>query len=468
MKNVLKSRFLWTTTLLVALGFGGCNIFNPTESVNITNDDADALTYEGYLKFRKNEYTEAAYYFNKAIAADSSHSEAWFGLIKAKMNSEGLNAFNLLKYANAKRSSSLPLSDMPDSEADSLKNAIDTVYQYATLFKEYDSQGKLDGEKTMTNKSVADGYMVLQVLNTMLILRKTTTQMDGCHGEKNNCDMGEVLNNLKSDPEEVIGSFHEIFSTCENNPSSMSDWFGQFVDEWESVDETITEDAQTNAFKGMCLALAQQTEYTDDPDEQEKTVNIISSQLGYSSLNDDDGDGCVDEELYDGEDNDGDGAIDEDMRNKTNQITYDSYIISQNTIRGKNSTKDLLVISEARPNAKYSHLDIDMDGRIYAKDNNYTEEWDYIYKNYKDRNSHSYMGLDGTTHTEHRLVFAKNISFNPQGLPFDQFIALKKAVANDTDPQNFRYSLEDRKNLIGGCWVYYNDKTFNEWFMGRK
>jgi tetratricopeptide (TPR) repeat protein len=75
MKNVLKSKFLWTAALAACLTIAGCNIFNPTENVNIKNDDPNALTYEGYLKFRDNEYSNAEEYFNRAIAADSSHSE---------------------------------------------------------------------------------------------------------------------------------------------------------------------------------------------------------------------------------------------------------------------------------------------------------------------------------------------------------------------------------------------------------
>ena len=60
MKNVLKSKIVWASAALVlSLGIVGCNIFNPTESVNIKSDDAAALSYEGYIKFRDNEYSEA-------------------------------------------------------------------------------------------------------------------------------------------------------------------------------------------------------------------------------------------------------------------------------------------------------------------------------------------------------------------------------------------------------------------------
>ena len=108
MKNVLKSKFLWASALMLTLGIAGCNIFNPTESVNIKNDDADALTYEGYIKFRNNEYSEAEEYFRKAIEADEGHSEAWLGLMKSVLNRklntcQETNVFTLLKYVNTNR-----------------------------------------------------------------------------------------------------------------------------------------------------------------------------------------------------------------------------------------------------------------------------------------------------------------------------------------------------------------------------
>ena len=72
----MKLKIVLCSLCVLFLGIVGCNLFNPTEAINVDNSDADALTYEGYLKFRNNDYGEAERYFSKAIAADSSHSEA--------------------------------------------------------------------------------------------------------------------------------------------------------------------------------------------------------------------------------------------------------------------------------------------------------------------------------------------------------------------------------------------------------
>ena len=80
----MKIKLLICFLCALILGIAGCNLFNPTGSANIDSGDANALTYEGYQKFRANDYGEAEYYFRKAIEADSSHSEAWYGLASSR------------------------------------------------------------------------------------------------------------------------------------------------------------------------------------------------------------------------------------------------------------------------------------------------------------------------------------------------------------------------------------------------
>ena len=149
MKRILQSKILWATALLLSLGIAGCNIFNPTESININDDDAEALTYEGYKHIRDNEYTEAEYYFNKAVAADSNYSKAWFGLMKATLHrklagSDSTNLFSLLAYVNTSRESKAPFVGMSDNVANRLQETIDSVNAIANVFIERDKNGKTD------------------------------------------------------------------------------------------------------------------------------------------------------------------------------------------------------------------------------------------------------------------------------------------------------------------------------------
>ena len=144
------------------LGIVGCNLFNPTDSASIDSSDAKALTYEGYLKFRANDYSESARYFRKAIEADSSHSEAWYGLAKAKLNLQEINAFELLKYVNTDGNRSrLPISKMDESVAQAYQTKIDTIISFLKVFIAYDTTGRLDG--VITYRDISDSYMLPNV-----------------------------------------------------------------------------------------------------------------------------------------------------------------------------------------------------------------------------------------------------------------------------------------------------------------
>ena len=464
MKRILQSKILWATALLLSLGIAGCNIFNPTESINIKDSDAEALTYEGYKHIRSNEYSEAEHYFSKAIAADSNYSQAWFGLMKAKLNrmlnsTQETNVFSLLAYVNASRESKVPFSGMSDQVAAQLQETIDSVNVIANAFIARDKAGKTDS--VITYKTFSEGYMVLQMMKTMLVLRKTTQGMNGCSlnkNDENSCDMASVLNNIKNEPAEAVEAFDAVFKTCEESPESMTKMFDSYLQGFGD----LKEESQKKAVSSMCGALAQETEDAkDDEDQQTKTLNIIIGQFGYSDILDDDGDGCVDEELYDGEDNDGDGEIDEDVSDKSNEIEYDNDLILKNVTAGKTAISDLRVIKKAGPNEKYMTVDIDMNGVTVANDpsNNQKElgrEWKFVYPEYKNR----------VAAGDHRLVFAAGLVFNPQGRPFEEFIAYKRAIAKDTHyPPT--YDLEFRKTYIGGCWANYNEERFMQWFAGR-
>jgi hypothetical protein len=222
--------------------------------------------------------------------------------------------------------------------------------------------------------------------------------------------------------------------------------------------DNLKDEAQRSAVSSMCGALAQETEEAkNDEDQQTKTLNIIIGQFGYSDILDDDGDGCVDEELYDGEDNDGDGEIDEDVSDKTNEIEYDNDLILKNVTAGKTEIKDLRVVKKAAPNEKYRTVDIDMNGKTVDSDNNeLNSEWKFAYPDYKNR----------VAANDHRFVFATELVFNPQNLSYEEFLAYKRAVAKDTHyPPT--YDLTFRKTYIGGCWANYNEQRFMQWFEGR-
>lgn len=444
--------FALSAAFIAVLGMAGCNLFNPTEDVNIKSGDANALTYEGYLKFRNNEYTQASIYFNKAIQADSSHSEAWYGLAKAKLNIQQINTFELLKYVNVRADGTekLALLDMEESTAQKYEAGIDTVVTLLQDFIQRDTLGQMDG--VISFKTISESYMLLNMVKTMLVLRNATKSISGCTTKnpqtgKFDCDIGAVLNNLKKDKTgESTAALHEVFRTCESNPATMSSVAGQAV---PVFDEWITDAKQNDVAATICGALSDVTAPSDNGDDIDRAVNSVIAVTGKSDLFDDDGDGCIDEEIFDGMDNDGDGEIDEDLRDVSGEYKLDLETQSKNILAGRTEIKDRAVYASFGPNPKYENVDIDMNGKLCTGEN--CDEWEYIYATYskREKNGPNYL-----------LKFAKSIKFNPQGLPREQFIELKKNVAGDLSGKV--YTLEDRKNLIGGCWVNYTEETFKQ------
>ena len=425
------------------LGIVGCNLFNPTDSVNIDSGDANALTYEGYQKFRANDYSEAAYYFSKAIEADSSHSEAWYGLAKSILNLQEINSFELLKYVNTEGSNSMPISKMSDGTAAKYQYSIDTVLDFMKVFITYDTTGRLDG--VISYKNVSDSYMVLQLFKTMLILRKVMPDIPACAsvnaltGEAQ-CNLGDILNGLHGNKStETLETLHEFFSTCAQQPQSMGIVAGQLLPGFGSM---LSEEGKNMTMGASCDAMSSITQSGSTPEENEKKLSTVISFTGYSQSVDEDGDGCNDEEIIDGQDNDGDGEIDEDPRDKSDQFSYDEMTIAKNAIAHRQGTENLMIIRSVGPNEKYSHVDIDMDGHAAN-----SEEWDFIYPEYRRR----------VENNDHRFKFAEKLQFNPKGLPFETFQALKNAIAKDYEGN---YDLKYRQENIGGCWVRYSESEF--------
>jgi hypothetical protein len=439
----MKLKIILCSLCVLFLGIVGCNIFNPTESANIESGDANALTYEGYIKFRANDYDEAERYFNKAIEADPSHSEAWYGLAKAKLNQEGINAFELLKYVNTDSKSSLPIAGMSEEMADRYQTSIDNIIGFLKTFITRDTTGQLDG--VVTYKTIANSYMLLESLQFMLVLRKEMVNVAKCQ-EINprtglpNCNIGDILNGLQAGKgARAVSMLHDLTSTCEKQPEGFGSVFGQA---FPGVSSLLSADGKSTTTSAVCGAIASATMPADDPKEVDKQVSLMASITGYSMIVDEDGDGCVDEEVSDGQDNDGDGEIDEDPRNLNSNFELDGVGMAINGAYGKRGLNNLMLIKSVEPDEKYRSVDIDMDGRAADED-----EWEFVHKAISERNNNN----------DHRFKFATKLVFNPQGMPLDQFMTLKWDVAHDYQGV---YDLEYRKAHIGGCWPNYRESDF--------
>lgn len=445
--------FFISTALVLALGFVGCNIFNPAENARISNNDAPALTYEAYLHYQKNEYSEARDYFEKAIKADSTYSEAWVGRAKAVMNMQpGLNLFSLASKANIEGGADAmaSLMAMPDSEATLIKNGVDSVLFYLDPFIARDtlsiSKKKLT-DKKVRFKDIADSYSILQLIKLALTVRAANTSINDLLTSTENfltVDWSTLdIEQLGETVKEVTESLASTASAIKANPELATTIVKEFIPDTMNITDS--------AIVANIDFFADQIIYVNDA-VQNADLDRSEVFLSVGNAIDDDGDGCVDEEIPDGQDNDGDGEIDEDMRHYK---TYVMDIDSVNPLKS-NPTK----IREIGNIDHYRYLDVDGNG-IYSPDD--IAERTFVYPNTKERESKG----------NHLLVFADSM-MNVDSLKWiggvsdlDKRIANKDKARLDTDSTNIKYDLEWRKKNIGGCWLNYDEDRFKAWFRGR-
>lgn len=418
-----------TLSAFIAVGLSGCNLFNPFEKENVDENDADALIYEGYQNIRNTEYTKAAERFSKAIQADSTKSDAWFGLAKAVLNQYELNVFEMLKYANMENDQSGFLA-MDDASATKYRIAIDTVLNILDQFIARDTSGMTDQRIRFTNFTTS--YTVLQFANVAILIRDVKSDMselfDTDASGKVSMDWSKLATMADTSAVSAINALASSAKAVQADPSNTYPIIRNFVPSADTLSDDELEE--------KALSIADQfIEMSDIVMENEDRSDVF---IKIGNGIDDDGDGCIDEEVWDGEDNDGDGEIDEDMRDaKTLVFALD----------WKNRTIESL---KKPAGSIYETLDIDGNG-IGAEDS----EWNFIYPIPEERQ----------TNNDHRLLFAINLTFveGPNG----DKIYNKDLVRMDTDVNNIKYDLDWRKANVGGCWVNYTEADFLKWFEGR-
>lgn len=428
--------------MALTLGIVGCNIFNPTENVRVSDDDAPALTYEAYLHYQKGEYSSARTYFEKAIKADPRYSEAWFGRVKAVMNMQpGLDIIELASKANITDGvdAMASLIAMPDSEATLMKNGVDSVLFYLDPFILRDTLGMTD--KRVQFKDFADSYSILELIKLALTVRAANasiadllaTTEDFITLDWSTLDISKLGESVK----EVTGALASTAAAIKTSPELTTTVMKDFIPD--------TVDISDSALTKNVDFFAEQIIYMNDA-VQNSELDRTEIFLSIGNSRDDDGDGCVDEEIPDGEDNDGDGEIDEDLRH------YSSFVMDVDTANPLNSNPSK--IREIKNIDLYKLLDVDGDGTLSKDDE---DERTFVYPSTKKRE----------TEGNYLFNFAKDLSWAGSASNMDARIAQKEKSRLDTDSTNIQYNLEWRKANIGGCWNNYNEDRFKAWFKGR-
>ena len=436
-----------------------CNLFNPDGSSD-PGDSKESLLLEAQNYFRNAEYTKAYELFSKAVAKDSTCSEGYMGMAKAGMrmelnqNGAGVNPMTLLQYVNID-STEVPFMNLPNTEKNiyyqnmglvgkvlselARRDTLTALYEWhqRTLeesgFKASLSttdQARLSAFESSYGKSnyagfpLSDRIVTYNKFSVGLTLSKMVSEVLGFldfnkDGAIDDRDLKITVS--KDENGNVTVDVAEIYSQLTNDPvavSQLNSSLDSLSQGMGSLTDLVDKLGGSFGLGGDSTSNAMTEEVQNATEEQIQSLQGVVQFYKIADTRDNDGDGCVDEEILDSLDNDGDGLKDEDLR-----LT---------ALEGSLAYMD--------------NLDNDLNGLLdpYDAGENPSFPRDTIAK-------------------KHLMGFTASFVANNLGQFNSDSLELKTAVAADTVAGDLKYPLESRKRLIGGCWVNYNESRFSTW-----
>lgn len=406
--------FLYKAFWMPLIFAAGCNIFDPADEATVKTGNSAALISEGERLHRDGEYARAAALFERAIDKDSTLSEAYFGLSKANLYANRGNPYALLRHFNS--DATIPLMDLDLGEVEQYAKALrESLIPLRELVRRdtltaNDPTRKLS-DRRVTYQNFSASYAILEFAYTILEFRRSAGTSIGISIRSDGSvevDLAELYEKALSDSAEAANLNAAIDTLQKNLQQSL-----------ENVLPSVSKTLENSLFDADDSTDISEI-IGENLEENASTVenSILFYKLGDGT--DNDGDGCVDEEILDGKDNDGDGFIDEDLRLVPLVRDADSAVIFIGV--GTDS------------------LDHDRNGQL---------------EDMPERT----LSENGT------LLFAAE--FPKISWAETSENSIQRQIAGDTDSTNIRYPLEERKRLVGRCWNNYTEDDFKAWFRNR-
>ena len=284
----------------------GCNVFNPSGSGD--PDGYDAYVSEGVKCLKEKEFSKAREAFEKAVTFSPHGREAWDGWIEARFGEVELqtgigNAALLTEMRKMTGGNNTkPLWDLSLGRRD-------TFYRY---LQDLDSAERKylgglgvdsfpDATERQAYRGIRSAYALVKVCDydgDGRITAKDTLMINVCSEGGGGLTQGGAF--LKDKLEQMMAKLQPDSVTGEVDTAALKA-FNSFVTGTDTLLKSLKE---TN---GGDKNFAQVDSFLST-----RANEIQFYQVGDSK--DNDGDGCVDEEIVDGYDNDGDGFSDEDLR----------------------------------------------------------------------------------------------------------------------------------------------------------
>lgn len=408
-----------------ACSLAACNLFNPTGSGDTPNNK-EALFNEAYVLYRDGDYEEALENFNKALKKDSTLSEAYLGAAKAVMGIYKINVFTMLGEVRLAQKGEIPFLNLSGQELENYQAMISEALPYIRELARRDTikPPKKDpyrySDKKITFGQIAAGYSIFEMAESLLKFRQSTQQFNLTITQDPN------TGKLAVDLNEMYASALEKPETVEQLNSSILELQNDVQNFTQNILPSVEEFTDLSIFVGESSAESLTGEI-------ENTANELQSQIAFFMVNDkidNDGDGCVDEEIFDKKDNDGDGLVDEDLR-----------VTLLTRLSEDPNTPEFSVVLNIGKDGLDHDMDkiIDGEGELqYAVDaEERLEEKNFLLK---FANENDFKNLDS--------------------------LSLKYEVSVDTLKEDLKYNLSWRQKNIGGCWTNYDDSMFDAWIRG--
>jgi tetratricopeptide (TPR) repeat protein len=340
--------WLASAALASALALTGCNIFNPNGAANAScsGSDVDCYMALGQALIQDEDFQGAIKAYEKAIALDSTRSEAYFGYSRATVYAFNVNMGSLLGDISEASNNMNVFMEHPDavltqriqmayqvlsvmdimvdrdtlntawlylSDSGKYKNRSDyaTRKAFITAYLEQDSAGPsrkrekfplMDGEKTFEH--VAIDFVAYKMLFKIMDFN------DVGRDRIFNASDKKLAGLLNADG--TFGNLEDLAADMENDTALQNDVNTKILELQNGMGDIQSLLGLLGVSSDSSGGTKQQTGQKLDTAIQGLGGALVFYQFGDKL--DNDADGCLDEEIADSADNDYDGFVDEDAR----------------------------------------------------------------------------------------------------------------------------------------------------------
>jgi len=470
------------------------NLFG-SSSAGSCGKDIKCLRLEAENEFRSGNYEKSYKIYKDIVGIDSTASIGYFGMAQAGLWWKGINPFDIFRFTD--------LDKVEDNEIPFRNDSIkvqNRYYQGMTLA--YNALNELNRRDSLTalyelqyNGNIPDNlrlsdreYKLIAYRGGLLISKTIKTMLgvfdinnDGCitkspvnggepgvdypgapsektkwESKEWNCDCNSENNSeniygLKKcrrydydrslalnpdgtiDTEQILEELNEELENFYQNQLNSKDTIG-LPPNIGDINDKI------NDFKDNMDELMGMLGEGDWQSEIGK-YNDYASFYKVGTRLDEDGDGCFDEELLNKQDNDGDGITGEDARLAS---------LDPGPIWGKMGPNHVMMYNEEPNDPKNLPMILPPDAKKYICNE---PAPDCPNKRTPLRPNEGNITVIGFT--------------QEPGYWTTDSLDLKLEVAQDTKCGSLKYGLEKRKNLVGGCWLFYSEEQFKRIWLNR-